>query len=67
MSTLILTIIVVAAVYIYFCIALPIIDKRGYLVMEIKRACTEKEKRYWQTELKRLYLKNIPILKWFVD
>lgn len=37
-----------------------------FLKMQIFRSSTTKEKAYWEKMLKRLWLKKIPLVNWFM-
>lgn len=52
---------------IYFDIIHPLIKEREYLKMEMRRSYNEYEYRYWKRELRRLYLRHIPIIGRFFD
>ncbi len=43
-------------------IYLPFRKERKYIKMEMARSCGEREYRYWQRKLKRLYLQSIPLI-----
>lgn len=36
--------------------------ERDYIKMELERSTKEKERKFWQEELKRFYLRKIPII-----
>lgn len=40
----------------------PFFEAKQYVKSEIRRACTESERRYWQRKLKKLYITHIPII-----
>lgn len=40
-------------------------DERDYIKMEIERSTSEKELSYWNKELRKLYLRKIPIFGMF--
>jgi len=40
---------------------LPFREERDYIKMEIERSLSEKERLYWEKQLKKLYLSCIPI------
>ena len=41
---------------------LPFKEDRDYIKQEMERSFDEEEYRYWQRELKRLYLRSIPLI-----
>ncbi len=43
-------------------IIVPLIRARRFIKMEMGRSFNESEYRYWKRELKRLYLRHIPII-----
>lgn len=51
---------VVIALFVNFFI--PFKEERDYIKMEMARSFEEKEYRYWRRELKRLYLRSIPLI-----
>ena len=55
-----LIVLCVAAVYMN--IIRPFPEGRRYIKAEIHRSYNESEYRYWQRELKKLYISQIPIL-----
>ena len=40
----------------------PFMDKRAYIIMEMKRSSSINEYKYWKKQLKKLYLGSIPII-----
>lgn len=52
--------------YLYVDIFIPFNEERQYIKMEIKRSCSKQEYKYWKKEMKKLYRKSIPIIRWFV-
>ncbi len=63
--TLLCTAVVVAFTVIiifYFTILLPFINERKYIKMEIQRAMSEGEYKYWIKQLREFYIDNIPLL-----
>lgn len=51
---------------LYVEIFIPFNEERQYIKMEINRSCSKQEYKYWKKEMKKLYLKSIPIIRWFV-
>ena len=37
-------------------------SERDYIKMEMARSANEKERKYWEEELKRLYISKIPVI-----
>ena len=52
---------------LYFNIVLPFIKDREYVKMEMRRSYSEDEYRFWKRELRRVYLRHIPIIGRFFD
>ena len=50
----------IATLFVNFFI--PFKEERGYIKMEMQRSYEEDEYRYWQRELKYLYLRSIPLI-----
>ncbi len=42
---------------------LPFKEMRDYIKMEMERSLEDEEYLYWENELKKLYINNIPILR----
>ena len=40
----------------------PFLSERENIKMEMSRSYSEKEYRYWKRELRRLYLRSIPVI-----
>lgn len=51
---------------LYVELFIPFNEERQYIKMEINRSCSKQEYKYWKKEMKKLYLKSIPIIRWFV-
>lgn len=47
---------------IYLTYIRPFLEEREYIIIEINRSCNEKEYQYWKSELRRLWLRQIPII-----
>lgn len=47
------------------CAVISFKNERDYIKMEIERSTSEKELSYWNKELKKLYLRKIPIFGMF--
>ena len=47
-------------------VVIPFTRDRNYIKMEIDRADNEKDYKFWKKQLKRLYLKHIPIVGFFI-
>ncbi len=52
---------------VYFEIIAPLMEDRARIKMEMYRSYDEEEYRYWKRELKRLYLRHIPLIGRFFD
>lgn len=53
---------------LYLNVITPFIRERAYIKMEIKSSGTEEEYYYWKRELKRMYLRKIPIFgRFYID
>ena len=52
--------------YLYVEHFVPFMNTYKYIQMEINRSYTQEEYDYWKNEMKRLYLKNIPVIRWFI-
>ena len=63
----ILVLVIIFVLYLNCEIVSPLLEKRRYLKMEIHRACSEHERHHWQKELRKLYLKSIPVVRWFLN
>ncbi len=63
----ILALALIVVLYLNFEIVSPLLEKRRYLIMEMHRACSEHERHHWQKELRKLYLKSIPVVRWFIE
>lgn len=61
----IVIIVVLAFMCLYFNTILPFMDERKYIKTEMERSYDKSEYIHWQHELKRLYRRYIPIVKWF--
>lgn len=40
----------------------PFFDERAYIKIEMSRALSEGEYHYWESQMKKLYMRNIPLL-----
>lgn len=47
---------------LYYNVVRPFLESDEYIKLEIGRAGSEREKRYWKRELKKLYVSMIPFL-----
>ena len=59
-------VLIIAFIVLYVEIFIPFNEERQYIKMEINRSCSKQEYKYWKKEMKKLYLKSIPIIRWFV-
>ena len=50
---------------LYVEVIAPFMDERKYIRTEMERAYDESEYIHWQHEMKRLYRRYIPILRFF--
>ena len=66
MIYVIVLIIAFIILYSYVEIFIPFNKERQYIKMEINRSCSKQECNYWKKEMKKLYRKSIPIIRWFV-
>lgn len=55
-------VILVIFIVVFINAYLPFKERRDYIKMEIGRSDSEREYRYWKKELKRLYIKSIPLI-----
>ena len=51
---------------LYIELYIPFKNTREYIQMEINRSYTQEEYEYWKSEMKKLYLKSIPIIRWII-
>lgn len=49
---------------VYFMVIMPFRREKKYILMEMERAEDAQEYAYWKNELKKLYVKLIPIVGW---
>ena len=63
----ILVLVIIFVLYLNCEIVSPLLEKRRYLKMEMHRARSENEYHHWQKELRKLYLKSIPVVRWFIE
>jgi len=52
---------------LYFNLIVPLVKEREYVKMEMRRSYSEDEYRFWKRELRRVYLRHIPIIGRFFD
>ena len=52
---------------LYFNFIVPFVKEREYVKMEMRRSYSEDEYRFWKRELRRVYLRHIPIIGRFFD
>ncbi len=52
---------------LYFNFIAPLVKEREYVKMEMRRSYSEDEYRFWKRELRRVYLRHIPIIGRFFD
>jgi len=52
---------------LYFNFIVPLVKEREYVKMEMRRSYSEDEYRFWKRELRRVYLRHIPIIGRFFD
>ena len=45
----------------------PFLKQRRLIKMEIDRALDGHEYRHWKRELRRLYIKSAPVIRWFLN
>lgn len=45
---------------------IPFKNTREYIQMEISRSYTQEEYEFWKNEMKKLYIKSIPIIRWII-
>ena len=45
----------------------PFLKQRRYIKMEIDRALDRCEYKRWKREMRRLYIKSAPIIRWFFN
>ena len=51
----------------YFNVIAPFLKERDYVKMEMQRSYSEDEYRFWKRELRKVYLRHIPIIGRFFD
>ena len=52
---------------LYFNFIVPLVKERENVKMEMRRSYSEDEYRFWKRELRRVYLRHIPIIGRFFD
>ena len=52
---------------LYFKFIVPLVKEREYVKMEMRRSYSEDEYRFWKRELRRVYIRHIPIIGRFFD
>ncbi len=62
-----LAIIFFAISALYLEVIAPIIDDREYIIMKMRCSSSKEEYDYWRWELRRVYLRHIPIIGRFYD
>lgn len=62
-----LAIIFLAISVFYLEVIAPIIDEREYIKMKMLNSISKEEYDYWRWELRRVYLRHIPIIGRFFD
>lgn len=55
-----------AIIIFWVTIVIPLAEQRDYIKMEMQRSTSETEYNYWEKELKKLYLRYIPIIGKFI-
>lgn len=69
-NTAITVILIIAAfivsIGIYSAGIIPLMEERRYIKMEMKRADSEQEYRYWKRELRGVYMRRFPFVRHFV-
>jgi len=62
-----LIIVVLISLIIVFCsnVIIPFLEERHYIKMELSDSESRSERRYWKKELRKLYLRQIPIIGLF--
>lgn len=56
---------VVAAVCVFMLcqtVIKPFFDERAYIKVEMSRSLSDREYRYWERQLKKLYIRSIPFV-----
>lgn len=62
-----IAVIFIAISLFYLEVIAPIIDERAYIKMKMRCSSSKEEYDYWQWELRRVYLRHIPIIGRFFE